>query len=111
MRADQDYLVGFLTGLCGVGLVTFLTFPFGSISKKELVERGYAEYNQTTGDWQWKEHVTLTNYVTVTNEVGLVGTLEGPHAKPYDLVPWPEGLPASKWVIGTNYWLKGVERQ
>ena len=24
--------------------------------RKEAIERGCAEYNATTGEWQWKEH-------------------------------------------------------
>jgi len=42
---------------------------------KKMIDRGFAEYNQTTGKWQWKEHVTLTNYVTVTNWVSIANFL------------------------------------
>jgi len=42
---------------------------------REMIDRGFAEYNQTTGKWQWKEHVTLTNYVTVTNWVSIANFL------------------------------------
>jgi len=28
---------------------------------KEAVKRGFAEYNQTNGNWQWKDSLTFTN--------------------------------------------------
>lgn len=27
------------------------------IFKNEAIQKGYAEYNQTTGDWQWKTNI------------------------------------------------------
>jgi len=40
-----------------MGFVVVLGFAFTHVGrfKSQAVERGYAEYNQTTGAWQWKE--------------------------------------------------------
>ena len=27
--------------------------------KKEAVQRGFADYNQTTGNWEWKTNVVI----------------------------------------------------
>ena len=36
-------------------LVFGFAFTYVRGFKSQAVERGYAEYNQTTGAWQWKE--------------------------------------------------------
>lgn len=50
----------FCMGIC-VGSIIFILF-FAIISdstdlrwKKECIQHGAAEYNQQTGEWQWKE--------------------------------------------------------
>ncbi len=55
----------------GVGIVLtviIVALPMGVVSscntrqaindawRKDMIERGYAEYNSTTGEWQWKEN-------------------------------------------------------
>ena len=32
-----------------------------------MVKRGYAEYNQTNGKWQWKTNLVLTNITYFKN--------------------------------------------
>jgi len=39
-------LIGFLVFCCWANQVAW---------KQDVVKRGYAEYNSTTGAWQWKE--------------------------------------------------------
>lgn len=41
--------LGLFAALCG-------SLEMSKILKHEAIERGYAEYNQTTGAWQWKEN-------------------------------------------------------
>ena len=48
--------------LCGVAVAIVLimiTLPnpkkFKDVWQAEAIEKGHAEYNQQTGDWQWKE--------------------------------------------------------
>lgn len=38
---------GFMIGACEEGNDV-------NILKKQAIEKGFAEYNQTTGKWQWK---------------------------------------------------------
>ena len=50
----KTLLVGlmFITFLLGMSLGILLVTSF---HEAELIERGFAEYNQISGDWQWKE--------------------------------------------------------
>jgi len=42
------YMIG---GVCGILLGHALGMEH---YQEQAIEQGYAEYNQTTGDWQWK---------------------------------------------------------
>ena len=35
--------------------------------QRKMVERGYAEYNQSTAEWQWKTNLVLTNITYFKN--------------------------------------------
>lgn len=35
--------------------------------KRSIVQHNFAEFNQITGQWQWKTNVVITNFVTITN--------------------------------------------
>jgi len=60
---DTEGLVFAITWIigaaCGIvaGILISLYFNrlSGSSLKQEAIDLGYAEYCQTTGDWQWKE--------------------------------------------------------
>ncbi len=51
----DDVVGGFISGV----LVSAFMFCIWSKSpkdfKKEAIKKGFAEYSQTTGKWQWKE--------------------------------------------------------
>lgn len=40
---------------CLVACLLAAMFEDGRDYKNQAIERGYAEYNTKTGDWQWKE--------------------------------------------------------
>ena len=53
----SDGQAGFFAGFT-IGLIITLFIVFGPYRvswETEAVEKGFAEYNQTTGDWQWKK--------------------------------------------------------
>lgn len=50
-----DYFLGLLSGLC-FGFVVLICVDGGWC--KACVRHGAAEYNQTTGAWQWKGEET-----------------------------------------------------
>jgi len=41
-------IVGLVAGVVLCGVVVSCSF------RTQAIEKGFAEYNQTTGDWQWK---------------------------------------------------------
>jgi len=47
--------LGFLMGLILGGLIA-VTVESGHLAdyKKEAIDRGFAKYHETTGQWQWK---------------------------------------------------------
>ena len=56
---SDDYVCGTITLLLIVVLL-ILGMAIGNMFtdvawEKEAIKKGYAEYNQTTGAWQWKE--------------------------------------------------------
>jgi hypothetical protein len=42
-------LIGFVIGMT-IGHLSGM-----QVKEKQAVEKGFAEYHQTTGEWQWKE--------------------------------------------------------
>lgn len=48
----SDFFLGFVVGLF-IGLMLFAAS--NSYWHKKLITHGYAEYNPTNGEWQWKE--------------------------------------------------------
>lgn len=49
------YFAGLLLGFSvGVALSVLAGSTYG---KREISDRGFAEYNQRTGDWQWKTNL------------------------------------------------------
>lgn len=53
---DSEDLIG-VGILCVIALVIGVIWGDGRTEarwQKEVIEKGFAEYNQTTGEWQWK---------------------------------------------------------
>lgn len=57
--SNDDKATTILAGIC---LVVGAIFGFGFTReavngawKADMVKRGFAEYSQTTGEWQWKD--------------------------------------------------------
>jgi hypothetical protein len=48
--------------VCAILVVIWVALGVATVSdkawKKDAVQRGFAEYSQTTGNWQWKESKT-----------------------------------------------------
>ncbi len=60
MNSAGEYVGITMVILLLVGMGFLLGFGIGNAlnerrMEKEAIEKGYAEYNQQTGDWQWKE--------------------------------------------------------
>lgn len=65
MNADEA--IGLLVGLLVGAIIAFVLI--GVIRdktdyRKQAIERGYAEYNKTTGKWQWVEKAEKVNVPT-----------------------------------------------
>jgi len=57
MKIDE-VLVGFVVVfLLGTSFICFILISISDrkVFKQEAVDKGHAEYHQTTGEWQWKE--------------------------------------------------------
>ncbi len=52
----MDYI---FVAIIAMSACLFGFFACNSVWKGEMIERGYAEYNQTTGDWQWREDIII----------------------------------------------------
>lgn len=50
-----DLAFGAVIGAIAVIFVVLIIFTSKPDYKQEAIERGFAEYNSITGDWQWKE--------------------------------------------------------
>jgi predicted acylesterase/phospholipase RssA len=48
----KAYVIGWILG-CSFGAIAGYSY-YLDISE-QAIEKGFAEYNQSTGDWQWKE--------------------------------------------------------
>ena len=77
IRNDEDYkfglIAGLIIGITGAALLAIAVFSNTSTKiQDDAIKRGFAEYNSTNGRWQWKERVTMTNWVTVTNYIGMI---------------------------------------
>lgn len=46
-----------IAALGGIGIGTTIGGCINEGLKQEAIKRGFAEYNQATGQWQWKEPV------------------------------------------------------
>lgn len=56
MQMNKSEVKSVIAGVLWVLLFFGAGYYAGSrMVKKEAVERGYAEYERTTGDWQWKK--------------------------------------------------------
>jgi hypothetical protein len=51
---DDDMIVGFMLGVFSTIFILCLCVTNLDIYE-QAIEKGFAEYNQSTGDWQWKE--------------------------------------------------------
>ena len=53
---SSSWWKGYFIGLCvGVFCCIMPRIMIPSADRVQAIERGFAEYNQQTGDWQWKE--------------------------------------------------------
>lgn len=60
MRANREFNEGFLSGVLLTFVAMFLILIVTCSStantyKQRAVEHGFAEYDKTTGEWQWKD--------------------------------------------------------
>lgn len=48
--------IGFIVGVILLGLIWMISdFVHVNDIRKQAIEKGFAEYNQQNGKWQWKE--------------------------------------------------------
>lgn len=61
MKKDED-IIAFLLGLILIfsAVLLFTIINHGDF-KKTAIKLGHAEYNQFTGEWQWKTNLVSTN--------------------------------------------------
>jgi len=52
---NDDLIGGFIIGVISTIFVLCLCLTNSDKLKEQAIEKGFAEYNQTTGKWQWKE--------------------------------------------------------
>ena len=54
---QANLIAGLIIGLIiGFIITLFIVFdPYRVRWETEAIEKGFAEHNQTTGDWQWKK--------------------------------------------------------
>ncbi len=52
----RDFIMGFILGVIGAIFATFLAHVVTAEHyQEEAIARGFAEYDGTTGQWQWME--------------------------------------------------------
>jgi hypothetical protein len=51
----QEYIVGFVFGIIVSFIMTISLVDKISVTKKEVIKHNCAEYNCTTGKFQWKK--------------------------------------------------------
>ena len=51
----DDGSVGFIMGVFLTALILTQCVSNSDNLRKQAIEKGFAEYSQTTGKWQWKE--------------------------------------------------------
>ena len=48
--------MGIVAGLVFIAIIFVIGLGVGTNAmRKEVLKRGFAEYNQQTGEWQWKD--------------------------------------------------------
>ena len=54
---NNGWWKGYLTGVavCALSIFTACIIAPSTDYRGQAIEKGFAEYNQSTGDWQWKE--------------------------------------------------------
>ena len=59
-RLWDGITLGILIGVLSMSIMTIiLVVIFNTDTRKQAVEKGYAQYNPLTGKWQWKEKAQL----------------------------------------------------